>query len=348
MRLSPRMTRAGRPLALTLADRLTAPRSVRGHRTGRIHEDVLEIRLGRTQRSLVRADKGATQEVTMSRSLAVLLALYITTTASLAAAQAAVPIPGTHATVVLPPGCELVLQGTISCGDSFITVGGSALTWDELRALYVRRGHHVQDLPGVADTFFLVPPSGGILLVRDGVDERLIVQGRSPTESFETGRLYGRVFMAIEPPARGPIVSGFRHLSRADIPYPTLQWVGDALFFSSTAVEVGGALSMGGSIEHTEATSMERLCEASASDAPTETLVRHHERLGREGSFCEEASVVVGPARRGLNAAFGFVLASGEGFSIRMSYALEPTDDPFQFLEGFRHFARPLLHAAVR
>ena len=284
----------------------------------------------------------------MSRSLSVALALILSLTAASVSAQAAVPIPGTHARVVLPSGCELVLQGTIVCGDSFITVGGSALTWEELRAQHVRRGHHVQDLPGVAHTFFLVPPSGGILLVRDGADERLIVQGHSSTESFETGRLYGQVFMAIEPPARGPIVTGFRHLSRADIPYPTLQWVGDALFFSSTAVEVGGALSLGGSIEHTEATSMERLCDSPASDAPSETLVQHHEQLGREGSFCEEASLVEGSARRGLNAAFGFVLPSGEGFAIRMTYALEPTDDPFRFLEGFRHFARPLLHAAVR
>lgn len=281
----------------------------------------------------------------MSRSLALVTLFLSLVSSTVVAAQARVPIPGTTATIALPSGCELVHRGQIVCGTETILVGGTSLGFDELRTLHRERGHTVHEPPGTTGQLFVGLPDGGVVIIRDGLDERLLLICASSRLSFQSGLVYARVSLALVAAARGPVVEGFGHLARRDIPYATVHWSGEALYFTNDAIGVRGELTIGGWIAATDESAMTSLCTVSGpSDLPTETIYRVQRRTTDGASVCEEAALVYGSARRALLASVGLVpFADGQGYRVQMVYGLRDDEDADRVLDGFVHVAHPML-----
>ncbi|MBX7193531.1 MAG: hypothetical protein K1X94_15860 [Sandaracinaceae bacterium] len=281
-----------------------------------------------------------------SVSFSVVLLATLVVGASSASAQRAMPIPGTNARIALPSGCGLSGPGSITCGGEQLDVGGSSLGFDEMLAAYRASGHEVHELPVPGRRlFFAAIPGGRMVLVRDGDEERLVLLARSSRPGFEAGQTFARVVLAIEPPARGPIVTGFEGLTRDRLPYATVYWSDGSLTFTSSAIGTDDRMGISGFLRETQGTSMTELCDnRTISDRmPSTLLLRHQRQLTAQVSLCEEAFTVDMAGRRVLAAQFGYVMHDGHAYSLTMTYSLEPTEDPVGCLTGFEHFALPIL-----
>lgn len=295
--------------------------------------------------------RGANQEVPMFRSLTALAAF--TLVFSLAApslAQAPVPIPGARAHIVLPPGCALEGLGTVVCGTERVSIGGSALGFDELRAAHVAAGHEVQDVPVRPRSFFVTLAAHRLLMVRDAEDERVLLLGTTTRPGAEAGQSFGRVFLALETERRGSVVTGYASLDRSRIPHATVYWSEGTLAFTSGAIEVGAErLGTAGFFRENSGTTMTALCDNGSitSQVRARLLVRHQRVINEVVSVCEEAFVVQTPMRRVLAAQFGYILRDGRAYSLTMTYSLEDGERETDCIEGFEHFALPALAALL-
>lgn len=276
----------------------------------------------------------------MIRSLALFLALSALVSSPALAQR--LPIGGTNAEIALPPGCSIAGPGTIACGTETVSLGGSSLTYDELVAAHRAAGHVVNELPRRPRMFITETSGGRMLFVRDGADERLFALGTTSAPGGRAGETFAHVFLALAPPEHGAIVSGFEHLRRDSLPYPTVYWNDGSLAFTTSAIETGGGLSgTRGFLRRTQHTTMATLCDnRSITDRlPSRLVLRHQRELSEAISVCEEAFIVRAGDHRVLAAQFGYVFPDGDAYSLTMTYGLTGEESEHTCLEGFEHFA---------
>lgn len=276
----------------------------------------------------------------MTRVL-VLFALIATSFIAQRAAAQGITIPGTRARIVLPEGCAAGGPGRVVCGPEAFDVGGSALAYDEIAAIYRTRSLMFRELSGQPRAFFATLDRSRAVFVVDGRDERLFVLASSERMRPEVSGLYARVLAAFEPPARGAVVTGFEQLPREELPHATVYWSNGVLMFNSSVVGVSDRRGTAGFIQRVENATMTTLCDNSTVMARlSSTLFLRHQRVVNDQvSLCEEAFVSQTTDGRTLTAQFGYVLRGGPSYAIVMNYGLEPTEDPSSCIQGFENFA---------